>query len=211
MKDLFLECESAYQSFKQKSDLYNKLSLFQFDILDDIYKNILILEQGVDSFCTDYIDFRDYTLLVGNEHKSKVKRFVQYLEQLKKELDTEFACYRDKVNTLLSYSVISFSELLELFSLFNINYVDIMFPDGIYNDTNKIKVTILEGGIPAIYEFIDFMNLIDIEEGEIRFNSDLEYLFGSDFIMFYVNYKCNNPNCDISGICIEYKNTCLNR
>lgn len=207
MRDLFLECESSYQSFKKKRDLYNKLSLFQFDILDDIYKNILLLEPGVDSFCTDYIDFRDYTLLVGNEHKNKVKSFVQYLEQLKKELDTEFACYRDKVNTLLSYSVISFSELLVLLSNFDILCVNC---NTLY-DEDVIRLTVLENNEQVVYDFSEEFSMASVEDGEIKFNSDLEYLFGSDFIIFYVNYKYNNPNCDISNICIEYKNTCLNR
>ena len=207
MKDLFLEFDSCYQSFKGKKDLYNKMYLFQFDILEDSYKNILMLQQGVDAFSIDYMDFRDYTLMVGNEHKNLVKNFMQYLEQLKKEADTEFVCYNNKIEVVLLSSAISFSELLELLAIFNIKCVNF----SVLDDEGVIRLTVLENDEYIVYEFPKKISMALVEDGEIRFNSILEYLLGLDFIMFYINYKYNNPNCDISDICREYKNTCLNR
>lgn len=213
MKDIFLDFETIYQDYKSKKDLYDNMRKYQFEILERTYKNIIELKPGNDSIYLDNMDYGEYVRLVSGELKKIVKGYQEYLNGLEKELIGPSFDYRGICNHVNICGMISCNLLLELFKELGIEYKDVYIHNGI-KDEEGMTLSILDNGEYKRYTFFGghyIIEMLEVKDDEIVFDSKLEYLLGTDFIRFYVNYGYNTGSCDIKAICSEYKKSCLNR
>lgn len=213
MKDIFIEFESIYQDYKNKKDLYDNMCLYQLDIYDNMYRNILELQRGIDLLCLDYMDFSEYVKTISKEFSSIVNNYQEYLSDLEKELIGPSFDYRAICNHVNICGMISCNLLLELFKELGIEYKDVYIHNGIKDDEG-MTLSILDNGEYKRYTFFGghyIIEMLEVKDDEIVFDSKLEYLLGRDFIRFFVNYKYNTSSYDIKAICSAYKKSCLNR
>lgn len=213
MKDIFLDFETIYQDYKSKKDLCDKMYLYHFDILESAHKNIIELKPGNDSICLDNMDYSEYVRLVSNEFKKMVKDYQAYLNSLEKELVGPSFDYRAICNHVSICGMISCNLLLELFKELGIEYKDVYIHNGI-KDEEGMTLSILDNSEYKRYSFFGsnyIIEMLEVKDDEIVFDSKLEYLLGTDFIRFFVNYKYNTSSYDIKAICSAYKKSCLNR
>lgn len=213
MKDIFLEYETKYRNLAEKQDLLNKYNIYYMDIINDFFNRIIETKKGNDSMCLDYMDFSEYIRGVSKDFSQMVKKFNEEIANLEKELIKPSFDY-NAICSLISVSgMISCNFLLELFKELGIEYREVHFHNGIH-DEEGMTLAILDNGEYKRYSFFGsnyVISMLEVKDEEIIFDSKLEYLLGTDFIRFYVNYKYNTGFCDIKTICREYKNTCLNR
>lgn len=210
MKDVFLDYEIIYRKYKDKKDLYDKVSLYQLDIFDSMYRNILELQLGNDAMCLDYIKLQDYMNIVAKEFSNIVKSLNEHLKVLEKEKN-KFNKDCEDMSFLIEYwGLLSFESLLELFKIFNINFGNVEVNSG-KNNERGITIYILENNEFVPYTFWGDIHLVKVNNGNIELDSSLEYLFGSDFIYYYINYIYNYGINKLEDICNEYKKACLNR
>lgn len=213
MKDIFLDFETNYNNYKSRKDLYEKMCIYQFDILESSYKSIIELKPGNDSICLDNISYGEYVRLVSRTFKEMVRDYQEHLSILEKELIGPSSDYRAICSNVKQYGMISCDFLLELFKELGIEYKDVYIHDDI-KDEEGITLLILDNGEYIPYSFFGshyLIRMLEVKNDEIVFDSKLEYLLGTDFIRFYINYEYNTDSCDIKAICSEYKKTCLNR
>lgn len=213
MKDLFLEYETKYRSLTEKQDLLNKLKLYNMDIINGFFSIIIEAKKGNDLTCLDYMDFVDYIKGVSKEFSKMVKNYNNDIANLEKELIKPSFDYNAICNFVSICGMISCNFLLELFKELGIKYKDVYIHNGI-KDEEGMTLSILDNGEYKRYSFFGeyyIIRMLEVKDGEIVFDSKLEYLLGTDFIRFFVNYKYNTGLCDIKTICREYKKSCLNR
>lgn len=213
MKDIFIDFGLAYDNYKSKKDLYDKMRLYQLDIYDSMYQNILELQKGVDLLCLDYMDFSEYVKSISKEFSSIVNDYQRYLNSLEKDVIGPLFDYKAMCSNVNLCGMVSCNFLLELFKELGIVYKDVYIHNGI-KDEEGMTLSILDNGKYKSYSFFGGhykIRILEVKNDEIVFDSKLEYLLGTDFIRFLVNYDYNRGMCDIKAICNEYKNSCLNR
>lgn len=211
MKDIFLDYEVRYKEYMRLKDLDDKLKLYQLDIFEDMYYNILELQTGNDLVCLDNISLNDYIKLVSNEFKGIIRGYQGDMKALERELVGPFTYYKE-ICAMVDYcSLMPFEFLLEILKELDIQFRHPMIHDGLY-DAPGMTIWVLDNGeyMPFIF-WGDMVELAKVKDGSIEFNSLFEYLLGTDFIIFYINYIYNNGVKNARDICREYKNTCLNR
>lgn len=213
MRDIFLDFDIAYNTYKDKKDLYDKISLYQLDILNGAYQNILGLKPGSDLLCFDNMEFSEYIKMISKEFVSIVKNFREYLKSLERDLIVPSFDYRAICSQVSVCGMISCNFLLDLFKELGIEYKEVHFHNGIH-DEDGVTISILDNGEYKRYSFFGsnyIIRMLEVKDDEIVFDSKLEYLLGTDFIRFLVNYEYNTGSCDIKAICSAYKKSCLNR
>ena len=212
MKDIFNDFNTVYEEYIAKKDLRDKMHLYQFDVIESMYQNILELQKGNDLLCIDNISFIDYIKLVSDEFKNMVRDFQKYINALEKDLIAPSFDYNAICIRVRQYGMISCNYLLKLFRCLGIIYKDVYIHDGI-NDEEGMTLSILDGGEYIPFTFFGehyIISMLEIKDGEIVIDSKLEYLLGTDFIRFFVNNRYNKGLNDVEAICREYKKTCLN-
>lgn len=213
MQDLFLDYENFYKDYTAKKDLFDKMNLYHFEILDGMYRNILELKAGNDLICVDYMDYSEYTKMIA-QHNISIYRQVQAdLDKLEKDLIVPSFYYRAICYEVMFCGLVSCTALLEMFKYLGIEYSELYFHNGI-KDEEGMTLSILDNSEYKRYTFFGnnyIIRMLEVKDGEIIFDSKLEYLLGTDFIRFFANWHYNRKPYDIKAICSEYKKSCLNR